>query len=296
MKSGTVTILGRPNSGKSTLLNALIGEKVSIVSDKPQTTRYGIRGILNDARGQIVFVDTPGIHKPQYRMNVRMERITREAMRDVDLALLVVDGSIAFGAGERFVLDLLRSLGVRSILSINKIDKIAKPKLLPLIQRYSTANDFLEIIPISATERDNLDLLLDKVFEYLPDGEASFDRETVTDRTERFMVSELIREKILERTREELVYATAVLLKKFDESRRGSRKLVVLEAEILVEKSSQQGIILGAQGSRLRDIGIAARKDLEELLGCKVYLGLRVRTIQKWRNNESVLNELDFEK
>jgi len=295
MKSGTVTLIGRPNSGKSTLLNALIGEKISIVSDRPQTTRYGIRGVLNDPRGQAVLVDTPGIHKPQYRMNQRMQHVTMEALHDVDLVLLLVDGSISFGAGERFTLDTLKTCKPRSLLLINKIDKIAKPKLLPIMERYSGEYDFLEIIPISATTRDNVGLVTDKIFEFLPDGEAAFANDQVTDRTERFMAAELIREKILERMRDELAYATAVLLKKFDESKRAAGNLIRLEAEILVEKPSQQGIILGQGGLMLRDIGTAARRELEAHLGCRVFLGLRVRTVHRWRNNESVLNNLEFE-
>jgi GTP-binding protein Era len=296
MKSGTVVLVGRPNSGKSTLLNALVGEKISIVSDKPQTTRYRILGILNEGRGQAVFVDTPGIHKPQYRMNERMQHITQESMHNVDLVLLMIDGSIASGAGERFTLEMLKSLKPRAMLLINKIDRIAKPRILPIMERYSAGYDFLEIIPISALESDNLRLVVDKVFEYLPEGEMSFDPEQITDRTERFLAAEFIREKILERTRDELVYATAVLIRSFDESKRESSKLVRVEADILVEKRSHQGIILGARGTRLRDIGIAARQQLEQLLGCRVYLALHVRTVDKWRNSESVLNELEFGK
>ncbi len=296
MKSGTVTLIGRPNSGKSTLLNTLVGEKISIVSERPQTTRYGIRGILNEARGQAIFIDTPGIHKPQYRMNQRMQHVTLEALQDVDLVLLLVDGSISFGAGEQFTLETLKTRSPRSILLINKIDKIAKPKLLPIIDRYSAAHNFLDIIPISATERDNISLVIDKVFEYLPQGEAVFPRDQVTDCTERLMAAEFIREKILERMRDELAYCTAVCIRTFDESKRTAGNLVRMEAEILVEKPSQQGIILGQGGLMLRDIGTAARKDLEAQLGCKVYLGLRVRTVHRWRNNESVLNDLEFAK
>jgi GTP-binding protein Era len=294
VKSGSVALIGRPNSGKSTLLNAIIGEKISIVSDKPQTTRYRIRGILNEARGQAVFVDTPGIHKPQYRMNERMQRTTRGVMREVDLVLLMIDASAAPGAGEQFTIGVLQSLKPRAMLLINKIDKIAKPKILPIMQRYSTAYDFLEIIPVSALKSDNLRLVVDKVFEHLPEGELAFQPELITDRTERFLTAEFIREKILERTRDELVYATAVLVRNFDESVRESARLVRIEADILVEKRSHQGIILGAQGSRLRDIGIAARQQLEQLLGSRVYLGLRVRTATKWRDNEPILNELEF--
>jgi GTP-binding protein Era len=296
VKSGSIALIGRPNSGKSTLLNALIGEKISIVSDKPQTTRYRIRGILTEERGQAAFIDTPGIHKPQYRMNERMQNITQEVMGEADLLLLMIDASVAFGAGERFTLELLQRMKPRAMLLINKIDKIAKPKLLPIMQRYGASYDFLEIIPVSALKSDNLQLVLDKVFQHLPEGTPSFGPEEITDRTERFLAGEFIREKILERTRDELVYATAVIVRNFDESRREKSKLVRVEADILVDKRSHQGIILGAQGTRLRDIGIAARQQLEQFLGSRVYLGLKVRTAEKWRDSESVLNELEFGK
>jgi GTPase len=264
MKSGTVTIIGRPNSGKSTLLNGLIGQKISIVSDKPQTTRHRILGILTESRGQGIFVDTPGIHKPGYRMNHRMMNSALESLKDVDLVLLVVDASIPFGAGERFVLDLVKNAGHKTILLLNKIDRISKPRLLPILQRY------------------------------LPEGPPLFESDQFTDRTERFLTSELIREKILARTREELPYSTGVVVRTFDESRRTTRGLVVIEADILVEKRSQQGIILGKGGTFLRDIGILARRDVESLLGCKVHLGLRVRTMNRWRDNDLVLDEMEL--
>ncbi len=294
MKSGTVAIIGRPNSGKSSLLNALIGHKISIVSEKPQTTRYRILGILAEGRGQAVFVDTPGIHKPGYRMNERMQGVVRDSLCGVNLVLLVLDGSVSFGSGESFALDMVKSLVPRAFLLINKIDKIAKPKLLPIIQRYGAAYDFLEIIPISALERDNLNLLTDKIFDCLPEGDPLFASDEVTDRTERFLTSEFIREKILERTLEEIPYSTAVMLRRFDESRRASKSLVIIDADILVEKRSQQGIILGTHGTHLRDIGIAARQDLERLLGCRVYLNLRVRTENRWRDNDSILDQLEL--
>lgn len=294
MKSGTAAIIGRPNSGKSTLLNALIGQKISIVSDKPQTTRHGILGILQDERGQVVFVDTPGIHRPRFRMNERMLRSVRDALCGVDLVLLVVDGSVSFGAGEAFALEMMRSLAPRAFLLINKIDKVAKPKLLPIMQRYADSYGFLEIIPISACDHDNLGLLVDKTFECLPDGEPLFGQDQVTDRTERFLAAEFIREKILERTREEIPYTSAVMLRKFDESRRESKRLVIVDADILVEKRSQQGIILGAGGAQLRDVGTAARCDLEQLLGCRVYLHLIVRTESRWRDNDRILDQLEL--
>jgi GTPase len=292
MKSGTAVIIGRPNSGKSTLLNALIGQKISIVSSRPQTTRHRILGFATEARGQIVFMDTPGIHKPAYSMNRRMLHTVYNGLKDVDLVLLVVDASIAFGSGEHFALETVIKAQMPSLLLLNKIDRIEKSKLLPAMQRYGSAYNFLDIIPISAKTGDNLNVLLDRIFSYLPEGEPLHDPEQVTDRSERFLAAEFIREKLLERVREELPYACAVLIRQFDESQREGNKRVVIEADILVEKRSQQGIILGAGASQLRDIGIAARRDLEQLLGCQVYLGLQVRTSPNWRNDESILNEL----
>jgi len=292
MKSGTVIIIGRPNSGKSTLLNALVGQKISIVSARPQTTRNRILGIATEARGQIIFLDTPGIHKPAYSMNRRMLRLVYGGLKDVDLALLVVDASIAFGSGEHFALETVKNAQIPSFCLLNKIDKIEKPKLLPAMQRYGDAHHFLEILPIAAKSGENIGTLVDCIFRHLPEGEPLYDPEQVTDRSERFLAAEFIREKLLERVREELPYACAVLIKKFDESGRESKKLVVIEADILVEKRSQQGIVLGAGASQLRDIGTSARKSLEQLLDCKVYLGLQVRTAPNWRNNESVLDEL----
>lgn len=294
MKSGIVCIVGRPNSGKSTLMNTLIGRKVSIVSPIPQTTRHRILGICTEARGQAVFVDTPGIHRPEYRMNRRMQRTVVDALRDVDLVILMIDGTISLGAGENFVLDMIKSAGRSSLLAINKIDKLAKPRLLPVMQQYASAYDFLEIIPLSALKGDNCALLVDKVFEHLPQGDFLFPADQVTDRTERFLAAEFIRERILAFAREEIPYATAVRVTSFDESRREKKNLVVLEADILVEKKSQQGIIIGKEGTQLRTLGAAARRELEELLGCKLFLGLRVRTAAKWRDDDAVLDDLEI--
>jgi len=293
MKSGIATIIGRPNSGKSTLLNALVGQKISIVSDKPQTTRNRILGIISDERGQIVFADTPGIHKPGYLMNERMQDAVRNALNDVDLVLLVVDGSISFGAGEAFALEFVKQSRLKAFLLINKIDKFSKPLLLPIIQRYANAGDFREIIPISARKSENISLIVDKIFECLPDGEMIFDPSLHTDRSERFLAGEFIREKILLKTRQELPYTCAVLITQFDESKREKKKLVHIEADILVEKEAQQAIILGGGGARIREIGMQARRDVEEMLGCRVYLGLRVRTARNWRNNNFILDELE---
>ncbi len=293
MKSGTVAIIGRPNSGKSTLLNALIGQKISIVSERPQTTRHRVLGIVTDGRGQIAFVDTPGVHKPGYRMNRRMLACVRKAMIEVDLVLLLVDAAASFGAGERFVLEAVKRARPRTLLLLNKIDRIPKLKLLPLMEHYNSEYEFLEIIPISALTKENLGLVLSKVYDYLPEGPARYDSDCFTDRSEKFLAAEFIREKILERTREEIPYASAVLIRKFDESRRKKSRLVVIEADILVEKKAQQGIILGAGGLRLKEAGSAARQDLELLLGCRVYLSLRVCTSLGWRNNDTILDELE---
>jgi len=294
MKSGTVIIIGRPNSGKSTLLNAFVGQKISIVSEKPQTTRHRILGIVNEERGQIVFMDTPGIHKPAYGMNRRMLHTVYAGLRSVDLALLVVDASISFGHGESFVLETVKKAGTPALLLLNKIDAIVKSRLLPIMQRYGDAHNFLEIIPISARTGDNLQVLRNRIFEHLPEGEPLYESDLITDRSERFLAAEFIREKLLERMREEMPYTSAVLIRKFDESRRDEKKLVIIEADILVEKKSQQGIILGAGASQLRDLGIAARQELEQLLDCKVYLGLQVRTAPNWRNNDGILDELEL--
>jgi GTPase len=294
MKSGTAVILGRPNSGKSTLLNSLIGQKISIVSSKPQTTRHRILGIITEERGQISFIDTPGIHKPEYRMNRRMLNTVYQELREIDLVLLVVDASISFGAGEKFALEIVKNAQRPALLLLNKIDKIAKQKLLPIMERYSKEYAFLQILPVSALKQENLGLLIDNIFQHLPDGEPLYEAEQFTDRTERFLASEFIREKLLERMRQELPYTSAVLLRNFDESRRAEKNLVVIDADILVERSSQQGIVLGAGASQLRDIGIAARKDLEQLLGCQVYLNLHVTTAPNWRNDDTVLDQLEL--
>jgi GTP-binding protein Era len=294
MKCGTAVIIGRPNSGKSTLLNAFVGQKISIVSQKPQTTRHRILGIATEARGQILFMDTPGIHKPAYSMNRRMLHTVYDGLRDVDLVLLIVDASISFGAGESFVLEMVKKAQAPAFLLLNKLDKISKSALLPIMQRYAAACNFLEIIPISARTGENLGLVRDRIFEHMPEGEPLYEAEQVTDRSERFLAAEFIREKLLERVREEMPYACAVLIRRFDESKRETQNLVVIDADIIVERKSQQGIVLGAGASQLRDLGIAARRDLELLLNCKLYLGLQVRTARNWRNDESVLDELEL--
>jgi GTP-binding protein Era len=296
MKSGIIAIIGRPNAGKSTLINALVGQKISIVAATPQTTRHRILGMLTEERGQAIFIDTPGVHRPEFRMNRRMQRTVMDSLRDVDLVILMVDGSAKYGAGENFVLEMTRKSGMAAILAINKIDLVAKPRLLPVIRRYAEACAFRDIIPISALTGDNLGLLVEKVFQALPEGEWLYPTEQVTDRSERFLAAEFIREKILAFARQEVPYATAVVIRTFDESRRASKNLVVLEADILVEKKSQQGIIIGREGAQLRELGVAARRELEKMLGCRLYLSLTVRTAAKWRDNDTVLDDLEVGK
>jgi GTP-binding protein Era len=216
-----------------------------------------------------------------------------DGLRDVDLVLLIVDASISFGAGESFVLEMVKKAQAPAFLLLNKLDKISKSTLLPIMQHYAGACNFLEIIPISARTGENLGLVRDRIFAHMPEGEPLYEAEQVTDRSERFLAAEFIREKLLERVREEMPYACAVLIRRFDESKRETQNLVVIDADIIVERKSQQGIVLGAGASQLRDLGIAARRDLERLLNCKLYLGLQVRTARNWRNDESVLDELE---
>ena len=229
-------------------------------------------------------------------MNERMLKSVHKSLAGIDLVLLVIDGLISFGAGESYVLDLVRRARPCAILLINKIDRMSKSALLPIMANYSAKYEFREIIPVSALRCDNLDLVKQKIFELLPEGEPLYDPSQITDRSERFLASELIREKILDCVHEELPYTTAVLIRGFDESSRWDKKLIRIEADIVVEKKSQQGIIIGKGGSQLKSLGIASRCELEQLLGCRVHLGLTVRTVQKWRDDDRVLDQLELSK
>ena len=290
-KSGFVALIGRPNSGKSTLLNNLLGEKVSIVSDKPQTTRHRILGILNQEKGQIVFIDTPGIHKPGYELNKRMMQSVYDSLEGTDLILTLVDASTSFGSGDQYVVDLIRERGMKTILLLNKIDLLRKDKLLPLISLYSQKYEFIEIVPISALKRENLDLLVELIFNYLPEGPAYFPGDQFTDRPERFLVGETVREKVLSNTQEELPYSTTVLVARFEEK----EELTVIHCDIYVEKESQKKIIIGSQGQKLKKIGTEARLEIENLLGKKVFLELFVKVKPKWRDDPKFLDTLSTE-
>lgn len=292
-KSGTVALVGRPNAGKSTLMNYLLQEKLAIVSDKPQTTRHRIVGILSGERGQMVFYDTPGIHRPLHRLNRQMVRYAQDAMNDADVTCLLVDASEKFGSGDAYMLDLAgKSKGPR-VLALNKVDQVRKPKLLPLIDQYAKSGLFEEIVPVSAKTGDNCDRLLDVLWNLLPEGEPMFDPELLTIHPERFMVAERIREKVLELTSDELPFTTAVILERWEEEE--DRNLVRIYASILVERPGQKKIVVGRQGQMIKNIGTAARLDLEEYLGRRVYLDLNVRLEPDWRENKAVLAALDRE-
>jgi GTP-binding protein Era len=291
LRSGFVTIVGRPNVGKSTLLNRLVGQKVAIVTAKPQTTRNRILAIANTGEAQIVFFDTPGIHKPKHEMNRRMVETAVETLKRVDLALLLVDVTEPFGPGDAYVLERIREARTAVVLAINKIDRVRKREILPVIDHYRGRHDFADIVPLSALEGDNVDALLRVLTERLPEGEPLYPSDTLTDLPERFFVAEIVREKILELTREEIPYASAVLVEGWEEGERLTR----IEATILVERESQKGILVGKGGSMMKRIGTAAREDVEAFLGTRVYLGLHVKVRASWRENERFLSELGIE-
>ena len=288
-KVGTVALVGRPNAGKSTLMNRLLAEKIAIVSDKPQTTRHRIVGILSVETGQIVFYDTPGVHRPQHAMNRRMVKSAQEALNDADVVCLLVDASQTDGSGDAFMREWVGQSTSEKIVLLNKIDKIQKKEsLLPRIASYAEAG-FGEIIPISALTGDGDQNLLELLWGLLPEGEPIYDPDLLTVHPERFLVAERIREKVLQRTREELPFSSAVAIDQWDED----ETLVTLYARIMVERSGQKKILVGAQGRTIKAIGTAARKDLEEYLGKKVYLDLRVHVEDKWRENQRILSDLD---
>jgi len=292
-KSGFVALIGRPNAGKSTLLNRLIGHKVAAVSEKPQTTRWRIRGILTDDRGQIVFVDTPGIHKPMHQMNVRMMRSVSRAIEDVDLILLLVDACQSFGSGDRFVLDLVREAAKPTFLLLNKIDRLTdKRPLLPLIAHYRQEYDFAEVIPLSALTGENVSLLVEKIFDHLPEGPFYYPEGEITDQPERVIVAEIVREKLLQVTRDEIPYVTAVVTERYHDE--GS--LLSIHCIIFVERESQKPIIIGKGGERLKKIGTLAREEIEFLFGKKVFLQLYVKVRERWRENEALLDHVGLER
>jgi GTPase len=295
-RSGFVSIIGRPNAGKSTLLNALIGEKVAIVTEKPQTTRTRIQGMLNvKARpgrpaAQIVFVDTPGVHKPDSQLNRKMLQEIHQALESRDLILLIVDATQHFGPGDQHVLELVKKTDGPVFLLLNKIDKLHKEKLLPMIEHYSKLHEFAEIIPISAARKKGLDVLLDKIVGVLPNGPRYFPEDQFTDQPERFIAAEIVREKVLLKTSKELPYATAVMIERYQDE----DKLTRIAATIYCERDGQKGILIGKGGQKLKEIGTAARLELEALLGRKVFLELFVKVKPDWRQSAAFVEELDW--
>ena len=289
-RTGYVSLIGRPNAGKSTLLNRIIGEKVAIVSDKPQTTRNRILAVKNYPEGQIVFVDTPGIHRPMHRLNVRMVDTAVETLREVDVIVLLFDASTRPGHGDEFVSNLLTDLKTPAVLVLNKIDLVAKAKLLPLIEKAQEWHDFAAIVPLSAATGDGVERLEKVLLELLPEGEPGFPQDYLTDQPERTFVSETVREKVLQHTRAELPFATAVVVDEFNEEERD--RLLRLYCTIYVETESQKPIVIGRAGDMIKRIGTEARLDLEKFFGTKVFLDLRVKVNPDWRDNDRVLDDI----
>lgn len=291
MKAGLVSLVGRPNAGKSTLLNRFVGQKLAIVSDKPQTTRHRIMGVHNAPGSQMVFIDTPGIHKPQHRMNRRMVDLAIETLKEVDVAVLVVDAAARPGSGDDFVVDLVRRAHVPAVLALNKVDQVRKPQLLPLIDRYAKAYDFKAIVPISARDGENVDALQQEIVAALPDGDPLYPEDYLTDQTQRRLAAELIREKVLQHTRDELPYSTAVVIEQFEEP-AAPGGLTRIFASIIVDQASQKPIVVGKGGDMVKRIGTEARRDLEQMLDGRVYLELHVKVREDWRDDERLLDEL----
>ncbi len=297
-RSGFVSIIGRPNAGKSTLLNALVGEKLAIVTRKPQTTRNRIQGVVNVERtgkrpaGQIVLIDTPGVHKPVSTLNRRMMKEVYDSLEGCDLLLLIVDAAAKFGTGDKFVLDIVNKSGRPAFLLLNKIDRLEKQGLLPLIATYREQHDFAEVIPISALKRDGLDELLNTIVKALPVGPHYFPKDQITDQPERFLVAELIREQVLLATEQEVPYATTVLVERYDEG----TKLTSIAAVIYCEREGQKAILIGKCGETLKKIGTAARLQIERLLNTKIFLELFVKVRPGWRDSRQFVEETDWRK
>jgi len=290
MKSGFVSFLGRPNAGKSTLLNRLVGQKLAIVSDKPQTTRTRILGVKNYEEGQVVFIDTPGVHKPQHRMNVRMVDTALDAVREVDVLALVVDASVKPGPGDQFLLNAIKDVKLPVILVLNKVDLIAKPKLLPMMEHYQKAFPFVEIVPVSAADGTNVDVLERLFLQYLPEGVPLYPADYLTDQPERFFAAEIVREQVLQLTHDELPFSTAVVVDRFEEA--GEDSIMRLFCTILVERESQKPIVVGKAGAMIKKIGTAARAELERFFDTRIYLDLHVKVKSEWRDDGRVLDEM----
>lgn len=290
MKSGFIGLVGRPNVGKSTLLNSIIGRKVAITSNKPQTTRNNIQGIYTDGDYQMVFVDTPGIHKPKHKLGKVLNKQAFFSINDVDIILFLVDITEKLGPGDKFIIEMFKEINKPVILILNKIDKLPKEEILIKIDEYKDLYNFDEIVPVSALKRENVSHLIDVLKKYLPDTIKYFDDNTVTNVDVTFMISEYIREKVLELTNEEVPHSTTCIVENIEEDNNA----IIINASIIVDRDNLKKIIIGKNGSMIKEIGIRARKDIEELLNKKVYLDLFVKVIPKWRDKDKILNEIGF--
>ena len=291
-KSGFISIIGRPNVGKSTFINRVIGQKIAIMSDKPQTTRNKVQGVLTTNNAQYIFIDTPGIHKPKHKLGDFMMKVAQNTLKEVDVILFMVNAEEGFGRGEEFILEKFQTVKTPIFLIINKIDRIHPDKLLTVIESYNEKFQFAEIIPISALEGNNIDRLLEVVRKYLPEGPQYYPADQVTDHPERFIITELIREKALHLTREEVPHSLAVVLEKMEKD--PNKDMIHVMATIIVERDSQKGIVIGKQGKMLKEIGKRARVDIENLLGSKVFLEVWVKVQKDWRNKASQLRDYGF--
>lgn len=291
-KSGFISIIGRPNVGKSTFLNRVIGQKIAIMSDKPQTTRNKVQGVLTTDDAQLIFIDTPGIHKPKHKLGDFMMKVAQNTLKEVDIVLFMVNAEEGYGRGEEFIIEKFKSVKTPIFLVINKIDQIHPEKLITIIDSYKEKHEFAEVVPISALEGNNVETLLTQIKKYLPEGPQFYPADQVTDHPERFIVSELIREKALHLTREEIPHSLAVVIEKME--RLENKDVVHVMATVIVERDSQKGIIIGKQGSMLKEIGKRARIDIENLLGSKVFLELWVKVQKDWRNKMTQLRDFGF--
>lgn len=290
-KSGFIAIIGRPNVGKSTFMNRAIGHKVTIISDKPQTTRNKIQGILTDKDAQMVFIDTPGIHKPKHKLGDFMVKLAENTLNEVDAVLFMINADEGYGKGDQYILDRLQDTKKPVFLVINKVDLIHPDDLFPLIETYKDKANFEEIIPISALNGNNVNRLIDILKSHLPEGPQYYDEDQITDHPELFIMSELIREKVLMLTREEIPHSIAVVI---DQIEKREPNTLYIQASIITERKSQKGILIGKQGSMLKNIGKQARLEMEALLGTKIYLELWVKVQKDWRNNQRRLLEYGF--
>ena len=290
MRSGFVSLIGRPNVGKSTLMNAIVGRKVAITSSKPQTTRNMIQGIYNDEETQIVFVDTPGIHKPNHKLGTYLNEQAYFSINDVDVILMLVDISEEFGSGDNFVLEKIKEAKKPVILILNKIDKVTNEEILKKIDEYKDLYDFAEIIPVSAMKSRNIKDLINTLRKYLPDSVRYYDDTQVTNKPLTFMISEIVREKAFELTSEEVPHSLTCIVENIERKKDS----YYIQSAIIVDRDSLKRIVIGSQGSKVKEIGIRARKELEEFLGKKVYLEIYVKTIKKWRDKEKYLQEFGF--